>query len=169
MSLKFADGRKIYNSRDIQFFKHTFFTDLNSRPSCFNCHFKTIKREADITLYDCWHINEFDKTMDDDKGTTMVLLHSEKGKNVFEKVKPQLRHCSANVEKAIELDGVMAINNTTPNLCREQFFEDMDKLDMPQLIDKYFPLSIKKRLVFLLKPILHKTGLLNVLKRFIGE
>ncbi|MCL2327839.1 MAG: Coenzyme F420 hydrogenase/dehydrogenase, beta subunit C-terminal domain [Bacteroidetes bacterium] len=168
MALGFENGKKLYSGRDLQFFKHTFFEDLNSRPSCFKCHFKTIKREADITLFDCWHVNEFDKSMDDDKGTTMVLLHSEKGNSVFEEIKATLKYCPANVEKAIKLDGIMVENSTIPNTHREDFFNDIDKLEVPQLIEKYFPLSMKKRLVFLFKPMLYKIGLLSLLKRFLN-
>lgn len=165
MALGFTNGKIYYSGRDIQFFKYTFFEDINTRPSCFKCHFKTIKRESDITLYDCWHVNEFDKTMDDDKGTTMVLIHSDRGRKLFDMIKQNLRFCPAKVEKAIDLDGVMAVECTKSNPKREAFFKDLDVLDMRQIINKYFPLTLKKRLVFALKPLFYHLGLIKVLKR----
>ena len=165
MAIGFENGKTKYQNRAIQFFKYTFFQDLNSRPSCFKCHFKTIQRNADITLYDCWHVNAFDKSMDDDRGTTMVLLHSDKGQKLFEEAQPSIRFCKADVNKAIDLDGIMAIKSTTPNPKREQFFNDVNTLPFEQLIEKYFPLSLKKRIVQWLKPLLYKTGILSHIKR----
>lgn len=165
MAVGFGNGKIRCQSRAIQFFKYTFFQDLNSRPSCFKCHFKTIQRNSDITLYDCWHVNAFDKSMDDDLGTTMVLLHSGKGQKLFEETKPFIRFCKADVNKAIGLDGIMAIKSTTPNSQREQFFNDANSLSFEQLIEKYFPLSLKKCVIQWLKPLLYKTGVLSHVKR----
>lgn len=165
MALGVTNGKMFYSGRDVHFFKHTFFADLNNRPSCFSCHFKTVKREADITLYDCWHVGDYNKSMDDDKGTTMVLIHSEEGLRLFEEAKSLLRYCSVDVTKAIRLDGIMAISSPKPNSQRKQFFIDVDALTMPQLIERYFPLTFKKRLVFIFKPLLSKMGLVKFLKR----
>lgn len=169
MAIGFKNGKIKYQSRAIQFFKYTFFQDLNSRPSCFRCHFKTIQRNADITLYDCWHVNAFSKDMDDDRGTTMVLLHTEKGENLFNETKPFIRFNKADVEKAIKLDGIMATQCTVPNPQREQFFKDAQDIPFEQLIKKYFPLSIKKQCIQWLKPVIYKLGILNHLKRFISK
>ena len=35
-----------------------FFKDYSVRPSCYNCKFKTQKRVSDITIWDCFNINE---------------------------------------------------------------------------------------------------------------
>ena len=169
MAIGFENGKTKYQSRAVQFFKYTFFQDLNSRPSCFKCHFKTIQRNADITLYDCWHVNAFDKDMDDDRGTTMVLLHTDKGKNIFDEAAPLIRFCKADVKKAIDLDGVMATQCTIPNPQREQFFKDAQDQTFEQLINKYYPLSIKKRCIQCLKPIMYRLGILNHIKRFISK
>ena len=107
--------------------------------------------------------------MDDDRGTTMVLLHTDKGKNIFDETKPLIRFCKADLDKAIELDGVMATQCTIPNPQREQFFKDAHDLTFEQLINKYYPLSIKKRCIQCLKPIMHRLGVLNHLKRFISK
>lgn len=144
-----------------------FPQDLNNRPSCYKCHFKTIKRNTDITLYDCWNIDKFDKSMDDDKGTTMVLIHTEKGEKLFNETIPLIRYCKADVNKAIELDGIMAIQCPIPNVKRTQFFKDVNRMDK-ELINKYFPLSLKKSIVQLVKPILYKFNILKNLKRILG-
>ncbi len=54
---------------------------------CVNCKFKRLPRPADITMGDFWRIHEFSKDMDDRKGTSGMLLHNEKGWQLFKKVK----------------------------------------------------------------------------------
>lgn len=169
MAIEFENGKVNYTSRPVQFFKHLYFDDINNRPSCFSCHFKTIKRSADITLFDCWHVNEFDKEMDDDKGTTMVLIHSQKGADLFEKIKEDIRCHKVSVDKAIEIDGDMAIQCPKPNPLRKQFFQDARTMGFDDLIAKYYPLSLRNRMVVLVKPLMYRLGLLNYLMRYIAK
>ena len=60
-------------------FMRAFLSNLCLRPSCYNCSFKSIKRQADITLADFWGVQNELPEMDDDKGTSLVLVHSVKG------------------------------------------------------------------------------------------
>lgn len=61
-----------------------FLKDIYLRRSCYNCKFKTVKRLSDITLADAWGIQYFLPEMHDDKGTSLVLIHSGIGKTVLE-------------------------------------------------------------------------------------
>lgn len=49
------------------------------RPSCFNCPAKDGKSISDITLGDLWHISIIPEIYDDDKGASLVAVHSIKG------------------------------------------------------------------------------------------
>ena len=60
-----------------------FLRDVILRPSCYECHCKDGKSGADITIADFWGIGNFSPEMDDDKGTSLVLIQSERGKDVF--------------------------------------------------------------------------------------
>jgi coenzyme F420-reducing hydrogenase beta subunit len=165
MAMRFADGKMRYTERDIQFYKKLFFDDINTRPSCFKCHFKTVKRVSDFTIFDCWHVNEIDKSLDDDKGTTWVLVQSTKGLDYFEQVRKQINVVEAPVSKAIQLDGMLATHCTTPNPRRHEFFKDIQIHEFEELLNKYFPMTIKKRIVNIVKPILGKIGMIKILKR----
>lgn len=165
MAMGFSDGSIRYMNRDIQFFKKLFFDDINTRPSCFKCHFKTIKRISDFTIYDCWHVNKINKTMDDDKGTTWILLQSERSKRLFMDIKSKLHYKEAPVDKAIGLDGFFATHCTTPNPQRDNFFRDMNAMNIEMLINKYFPLTFTRKMVNMLKPLFHQLGLIKIIKR----
>ena len=57
------------------------------RPSCSECHFKGINRVSDITVADFWKIPE---ELDDDLGTSMIMLNTNKGEQLFAKIKNNL-------------------------------------------------------------------------------
>lgn len=63
--------------------------NLYIRPSCSNCDFKGVPRISDVTLADFWGVHP---TFDDDKGTSMVLCNSSKGKAIFEEIKQNINY-----------------------------------------------------------------------------
>lgn len=71
-------------------FMRLFLSEICLRPSCHNCYFKSLDRPSDFTLGDSWGIENYMPEMDDDKGTSVVLLHSEKAKEIFEKLKDKM-------------------------------------------------------------------------------
>lgn len=54
------------------------------RPSCYHCEFKTIARNSDITLADAWGIEHYAPEMDDNNGTSLLLVHSLKGRVILD-------------------------------------------------------------------------------------
>lgn len=75
------------------FYKHIAF-----RMACGNCHFCNLTRPSDLTLADCWgwqHVNSMINA--DDKGCSLVLLNTEKGKELFETIKDKLNLIPAKI------------------------------------------------------------------------
>ena len=56
-----------------------FLTNVYLRNSCYDCRFKSEPRNTDITLADYWGAHLFCPEMCDDKGTSLILVHSPKG------------------------------------------------------------------------------------------
>lgn len=67
-----------------------FVEDLYLRTCCYHCSFKGMHRESDLTLGDYWGISKIHPGFSDDKGVSLVLIHSEKGKQLFQRVSGQL-------------------------------------------------------------------------------
>lgn len=89
-------------------FMQSFFRTISVRRSCFNCPRRTIERVADITLADCWGAYSKVPHLDDDKGLSAVIVHSEKGLAAFE---------ALNVEKEELLLNDIVEGN--PNMIRD--------------------------------------------------
>ena len=67
-----------------------FLGNIDLRPSCYECHFKGFPRMSDMTIGDGWDIEKYMPDMDDDKGTSVILVHSSNGKRMFEAIKKNL-------------------------------------------------------------------------------
>lgn len=71
---------------DKNIYMKLFLSDLCLRPSCSNCNSKSGKSKSDITIADFWGIQHLYPDFDDDKGCNLVLINSEKGLNLFNKL-----------------------------------------------------------------------------------
>lgn len=145
-----------------------FLKDICLRPSCHACKFKTVNRESDITLADFWGIQNVLPEMDDDKGTSFVIIHSEKGKQLFERIQRSLVGQEVDVWQGIQYNSAM-IRSATRHPHRDEFFEQLDHKRIDILIRRLcrdkFPVRIKRKLVAGVRLILEKLGLLETAKR----
>ena len=55
------------------------------------------RSHADITMADFWGISEVDSTFDDDKGTSLILLNTEKGVSFFNNITLRQRSFSYDI------------------------------------------------------------------------
>ena len=76
-------------------YQRGFIKGLYSRGSCFDCKFKGIERCSDITLADYWGVKGIQPEAYHPQGTSLVLLHSEKGRALLERCKDRLQTCPA--------------------------------------------------------------------------
>ena len=64
-----------------------FSTKLATRQSCLECVFAKSERISDITIGDYWGIEKIKPEFDDNKGVSVIICHSQKGRSLFESVK----------------------------------------------------------------------------------
>lgn len=76
-------------SRDDEFMQ-LFLSDICLRPSCHECQFKKLERPSDITLGDAWGIQRTMPEVDDDRGTSVIIIHTQRGMKVFDSIKEKL-------------------------------------------------------------------------------
>lgn len=113
-----------------------FLKDVILRQSCYNCAFKDKYRNSDITLADYWGVENVHTQFSDDKGTSLVVLNSKKGKDVFNEIKQDFIYEPTDLERAISYNTCM-IKSVNANKNREDFFKRLDKCDVEKLAKKY--------------------------------
>lgn len=68
-----------------------FHQDIDFRYSCNECHFANLQRPSDITIADYWGWQRTDPRFNaDNRGCSLVLCNTEKGKQLFEDVKDRM-------------------------------------------------------------------------------
>lgn len=136
-SLKVVTDKKvcITAGRKTEFFSG-YFRHLISRPSCSSCIFKEGNRLSDITISDCWGYHTIAPEIDDNKGLSSIVCHSEKGKAIFEEIKNGL------IWKETKIEDVRRFNSNyylpakkVDN--REDFWKDYERMESKALFKKY--------------------------------
>lgn len=62
-------------------FMKGFLSNLYLRPSCYKCTAKNGASGSDLTIADFWGIQNYHPEFDDDKGVSLIFVHTDKGKN----------------------------------------------------------------------------------------
>ena len=164
MTFKDQEGRDLYAyGLDTDPMLRAFFSSICNRESCYDCCFKKRYHVSDFTIWDCNIVDAFDKTMDDDKGTTRVLIHSDKGRLIFNQIKDKMNTLQVEPDQLVA--GVKEMfTSVKQNNNREQFFIDANIMSGKELFDKYFPDTIKVKLERTARLFCYKTGIYSVVK-----
>ena len=152
LRVNFENGKEYCKDRyhDLFFIGYLQYGNF-ARPSCYKCKFKGFPQKSDITLADFWGIENIDKSMDQDKGTSLVMINSDKGMHLFDSIKDKIVWKGFTIADARQgnpaLDG--SLKASSPD--REQFFRDIDKYPFEVVAKKHFQRrsklsSIKSRL-----------------------
>lgn len=141
----------IYNNH----YMRAFLSDLILRPSCHVCKIKSCSSGSDITLADFWGIWNVCPEMYDDKGTSMLFINTEKGKQALPS-NDEVKYIYANYEDAKKYNKA-CIASASPHHKREKFFNQLQETnDVIKLIEKTLAPSYIKQLIKALKKQLKK-------------
>lgn len=146
--IQFENGKHKFLSHSESYYGRCFWGEISSRPSCYNCHFKTVWRAADITLGDCWFFDSFVPEEKDTLGVTMALVHSDKGEKLV-RYSDKLIKYEVDPEKIIKANGGMIYSSAIQNSNREEFFNLIDKESFDKVVEKFFPTKGKTKKQFL--------------------
>jgi coenzyme F420-reducing hydrogenase beta subunit len=105
-------------------FMRSFVKNLILRPSCYSCPAKCGKSRSDIALADFWGVDKVEPSMFDDRGTSLVLINTEKGRQALNR--KYLKITPVKFEDAVKFNP-QAI---TPAVChpnRNIFFESFNE------------------------------------------
>ncbi len=98
-----------------------FLRNVYLRKSCYDCKYRTYHRNSDITLGDYWGVDELCPVMFDDKGTSIVFVHSDKGRQLIAEANNELRIIEQTKGSATKFNPNMDRENPK-ELKRERYF-----------------------------------------------
>lgn len=152
-----------YGGKESDPYLQAFFGNYCDRPSCHECHFKNRYRNSDITLWDAQDCSQLTKELNDNKGTSKVLIHSNKGHDLWEASLKYMKLIKFKPEEIIK--NVYELENSVkPNKNRDTFMKDVVALESEELFDKYFPYTWQTKVKKYIKVFLVKTELYDFVK-----
>ena len=103
----YADGHTHAAKSGESLYMKLFVGDYICRESCANCQFKGYDRVSDLTIGDFWGIWDIAPEMDDNKGTSVILVQSERGAELLRSISDQLILKQVTLEEASRQNGAM--------------------------------------------------------------
>lgn len=120
-----GNSAEYYPGKEHPYMK-SFLCGINVRPSCFACRFKSLDRRSDLTISDCWGAGERDASLNDDRGLSALLVHSQKGLELFLGIRDRL--CYKEYDPHTLMAGNWAaFHCVSPHPDRARFFEAFRK------------------------------------------
>ena len=151
-SLKFRNGSSmgLYANNGMRFSMNgtkdryliSFLNAVNYTDNCYQCQYATEKRVSDITLGDSWGSELGDEIW---KGISLILVQSEKGKEILDATNAQL--FDVDLEKAKQQNGQLVHPSAVPNSRREFFNELGRNKKYDHCVLKMFPKQCIKEMV----------------------
>lgn len=152
------DTYKVYEGKS-NLYMHGYLTsNLYIRPCCGNCRFKGLPRKSDITFADFWGIEE---ELDDDRGTSMLLINSEKGRTYFEGVRKNMEVYKKEFVTILNGNPMFSTSVNIPEKSHD-FLADLDTLKFSEALKKYsvtqLPTPLWRRVARKVKRLLKKVA-----------
>ncbi|MDD3184543.1 MAG: Coenzyme F420 hydrogenase/dehydrogenase, beta subunit C-terminal domain [Anaerostipes sp.] len=99
--LKYKNGEKCYYLSNEDSYYGSFLEGRTLRETCYHCKYKEQERVADILLGDYWGIEKEHKSFPARYGASAVIIASEKGEKLFNRVRSGLRVEDTTFEKIV--------------------------------------------------------------------
>ena len=130
------------SERPLKDYVKVFYNRCALRPSCYECPYATTERKTDMTIGDFWHIEETIPDFYDPNGNSLFLIHTDRGEELFEKVRDNLDYRLSNTAQCWQA------NLEAPTQKSEQrdvFWNDYQKKGIDFVIKKYGTVPMKAK------------------------
>ena len=129
--------------KPIKDYVKVFYNRCALRPSCYECPYATTERKTDVTIGDFWHIEETIPDFYDPNGNSLFLIHTNRGKEMFEKIQSAL---DCRVSNTTQCWQVNLEAPTKKSERREEFWNDYQKKGIDFVMKKYGAVPIKMKI-----------------------
>ena len=137
--------KEVVNDRLAKSFIELYFTNVATRESCFSCKYATTHRAGDITMADCWGIENESPDFYDKRGVSLILVNTTTGKMLFDLISSTL------IYKEVDIDKLNQIHLSKPvkkPSTASSFWKDFTRNGYIYVAKKYTTFGFKNRVKF---------------------
>lgn len=134
----FENGKSYFgiNGRDANL--NATFLNVLVRPSCYDCKFKGFPRVSDMTIGDYWRKSYDSDDLDDNTGTSYVMLHNKKAEELFKDVLPLCNYRKVEYTDILGANPLAMKSLTPPKFDRAEFYNRIQHEDFNELVREYY-------------------------------
>ncbi len=119
---------------DSKVYARIFYSDYPLRPSCYACPYKSVNHPGDISIADYWNIEKACPGYNDNKGVSLVLINSIKGRQFLEAVSKSIECKKTKIENSMQKP--FYESSTCPNN-RDRFWDLFNQSDFEFIAERY--------------------------------
>lgn len=150
-SVKFKYDNNVYEKNHLEdLYMQTFLSEICLRKSCYYCNFKGKNRASDITLADFWGINKINKDINDNKGISLMVINSEKGTEIFNKIKENCEYIKVDFNQATSFN-ISYSKSSEINKNRDEYFNKLEKNGFLKNYKEFVKKPLNKRILIVVK------------------
>lgn len=133
----FEDGTVYSKIIEEDLYYVAYIQGLSKNKPCGTCLFNRLPRQGDLTIGDFWRVQEFDKALNDNKGTSLVLINNKHGECIFNEVSNNFTISKkVPIEYAIAGNGIIKYPYAL-HVNRDSFFERIWNEPFSKLVNEY--------------------------------
>lgn len=135
--IEFENGKSYFKNGAQDLYMVAFVGDaFNIRRSCFNCAYRKLPHHSDLTIADFWGIENVNPHFDDNRGTSAVLVNTEKGMKLFERIIPSIEYFETTVDD-VARGNFTIYHSKEENPNRDAFYSELNKSSFYKAMRKF--------------------------------
>lgn len=150
----FIDGTKYSQPLEKDAYFRAYLGSISKNTTCGICKFNVLPRQGDLTIGDFWRIEKFRPELNDNKGTSVVLVNNDKGMDLFNLLQNDMQiKEKAPIEIAKSGNRVIVAPYVLSKY-RDSFFDYLDEIDFELLTNgcktnRFFDVIYNEKLNYL--------------------
>ncbi len=145
LRIDFTDGSTYLRPKNKDVYIRGFLNNLYLRESCYECNFRGVERVSDFTIGDFWGVHNLLPDFFDDKGTSIIMAHSDKAIQFLRNFTDKLNLSEIQNETVIQTNSSI-VKSVNRNSKRDCFFAHNDGRSIRSQIVKNLHQSLLTRI-----------------------
>lgn len=134
-----SGGREI----SLKLYKRIYSRRYILRRSCSGCPYTRVDRYTDMTIGDFWHLEKSMPDFVDPMGTSLVIIHTQKGEEVFERIRDKLDYRVSDPENCLQMNLERPTEHAKD---RESFWKEYKDKGAAHAVEKFSKVSLFRRI-----------------------
>lgn len=131
MRICFENGQVYYMDNKDDIYMKIFLSNICLNESCYDCQFRGEERVSDITLADFWSVYRIAPECFNEKGTSLVLVHSQKGEKLLNSISKRIFIKEVNLHDVTRSE-TMLVTTVRKHAHRNRFLELLEQKPLEQ-------------------------------------